>query len=174
MFDVSQTEGEPLSELETTATGDGERLVPGLLDAADSLDIDVRLTLADQWDGGDADGFCKPQPDKGRPRVEVRACDSDAEIAGVLIYEFAHALLHVGVDDDTERSKREVEAEAVAYVVGRHFGLDTRNSAFYLAAWRGDDTGILEERLGRISKTADKIIGRVTSIKTITASEKFS
>jgi hypothetical protein len=26
------------------------------------------------------------------------------------------------VDDDTERSKREVEAEAVAYVVGRYCG----------------------------------------------------
>jgi len=52
-----------------------------------------------------------------------------------MIHEYAHALLHFDVDDDTERSKREVEAEAVAYVVGRYCGLDTSGSAFYLAAW---------------------------------------
>jgi hypothetical protein len=34
------------------------------------------------------------------------------------------------VDDDTERSKHEFEAEAVAYVVGSYCGLDTSRSAF--------------------------------------------
>ncbi|WP_425492997.1 hypothetical protein [Natrinema amylolyticum] len=43
------------------------------------------------------------------------------------------------VDDETERSKRELEIEAVGYIVGRYFGLDTSGSAFYLAAWEGDD-----------------------------------
>lgn len=51
-------------------------------------------------------------------------------------------------DDNTERSKREVEAEAVAYVVGRYCGLDTSGSAFYLAAWESDDPEIVRERLG--------------------------
>jgi len=60
---------------------------------------------------------------------------NDADLARTLIHEYAHALLHFDVDDDTERSKREVEAEAVAYVVGRYCGLDTSGSAFYLAAW---------------------------------------
>jgi len=49
--------------------------------------------------------------------------------------------------DDTERSKREVEAEAVAYVVGRYCGLDTSGSAFYLAAWESDDPEVVRERL---------------------------
>ncbi len=43
------------------------------------------------------------------------------------------------VDDDTKRSKREVEAEAVAYIVGRYCELDTRSSAFYLVVWEPDD-----------------------------------
>jgi len=68
-----------------------------------------------------------------------------------LIHEYAHALLHSDVDDATERSKREVEAEAVAYIVGRYFDLDTSGSAFYLAAWQGDDAEGIQERLGRIS-----------------------
>ncbi|WP_394338889.1 hypothetical protein [Halorubrum sp. Atlit-26R] len=62
------------------------------------------------------------------------------------------------VDDDTERAKREVEAEAVAYVVGRYYGLDTSGSVFYLAAWESDDPEVVRERLGRISNTAEEII----------------
>ncbi|MBP1986619.1 adenylate kinase family enzyme [Halolamina salifodinae] len=62
------------------------------------------------------------------------------------------------VDDDTERSKREVEAEAVAYVVGRYCGLDTSGSAFYLAAWESDGPEVVRDRLDRISRTAEKII----------------
>ena len=57
-----------------------------------------------------------------------------------------------------ERSKREVEAEAVAYVVGRYCGLDTSGSAFYLAAWESDDSKVVRERLGRISRTAEELI----------------
>ena len=75
-----------------------------------------------------------------------------------MIHEYAHALLHFDVEDEPERAKREVEAEAVAYIVGRYFGLDTSESAFYLAAWQGDDPEAIQERLGRISRTAKEII----------------
>lgn len=63
----------------------------------------------------------------------------------------------MGVGLDHERVKREFEA--VAYVVGRYFGLDTSNSAFYLAAWKSDDTDEIQERIQRISATAAEIIG---------------
>jgi hypothetical protein len=76
-----------------------------------------------------------------------------------LFHEFAHALLHFDIDDGTERSKREVEAEAVAYIVGRYCGLDTSGSAFYLAAWEADDPEAVRDRLDRISRTADELIG---------------
>ena len=66
--------------------------------------------------------------------------------------------LYRRTDDDTERSKREVEAEAVAYVVGGYCGLDTSESAFYLAAWESDDPEIVRDRLDRISSTAEELI----------------
>ena len=56
------------------------------------------------------------------------------------------------------QNERELEAEAVAYVVGRYYGLDTSGSAFYLTAWKSDDPEIVRERLGRISTTAEEII----------------
>lgn len=161
VFDVSQTEGEPLPELETEATGDADDLVPALLDAAAALDVDVRVVDAAEWDQGDAMGVCKHRAHENQPVIEAKARPNQADLAVTLIHEYAHALLHVDVDDDTERAKREVEAEAVAYIVGRYCGLDTSGSAFYLAAWQDDDTAGIQERLGRISSTAQEIISTV-------------
>ncbi|WP_458209890.1 DUF955 domain-containing protein [Haladaptatus sp. NG-SE-30] len=159
VFDVSQTEGEPLPELDTEANGDGETLVPPLLEASDELGVDVRVVNDDEWGYGEAKGVCtKRNRLDCQPVVEVKARANHADLAVTLVHEYAHALLHFNVDDKTERSKREVEAEAVAYVVGRYFGLDTSGSAFYLAAWQGDDPEVMQNRLGRISNTAEEII----------------
>jgi hypothetical protein len=159
VFDVSQTEGEPLPELDTTAKGDGEELLSALLEAADGLDIDVRIVEPAEWDHGDAKGVCRRRnPMSARPLVEVQDRSNEADLARTLIHEYAHARLHFDVDDSDERAKREVEAEAVAYVVGRHFGLDTSNSAFYLAAWQGDESDVIQERLKRISTVSTELI----------------
>ncbi|WP_306061006.1 M78 family metallopeptidase domain-containing protein [Natronococcus wangiae] len=159
VFDISQTEGEALPELEREATGEAGDLVPALLKSAERLDVDAQIVSSGEWDYGEAKGVCKQRcPMTMRPRVEVKDRDNQADLAGTLIHEYAHALLHFDVDDETERSKREVEAEAVAYVVGRYCGLDTSGSAFYLAAWESDDPEVVCKRLDRISRTAEEII----------------
>jgi hypothetical protein len=157
VFDVSQTEGEPLPELETGATGDGAELVSLLVDAAPELDVRVRIRTKSEWSYGEASGVCTAE--NGHTVVAVRDRQNRADLACTLIHEFAHALLHVNAGfEDVERSKREVEAEAVAYIVGRYFGLDTSGSAFYLAAWESDDPSVVRERLGRISRTTERLI----------------
>jgi hypothetical protein len=155
VFDVSQTEGEPLPELETEAAGNAGGLVLALLDAATTLDIDVRVVDAAEWEHGDARGVCKHRNlHECQPVVEAKARSNQADLAVALIHEYAHALLHFDVNDEPERAKRESEAEAVAYIVGRYFDLDTSGSAFYLAAWQDEDAESIQERLGRISSTA--------------------
>ncbi|MCG1004966.1 MULTISPECIES: ArdC-like ssDNA-binding domain-containing protein [Halobacterium] len=162
VFDVSQTEGEPLPDLETEAAGDANDLVPALLDAAATLDVDVRVVDAVEWEHGDAKGVCKHRTlHERQPVVEAKARSNQADLAVTLVHEYAHALLHFDGDDEPERAKREVEAEAVAYIVGRYFDLDTSGSAFYLAAWHDDDPDVVQDRLGRISSTAQEIIGAV-------------
>ncbi|GAD52028.1 hypothetical protein MBEHAL_0788 [Halarchaeum acidiphilum MH1-52-1] len=163
VFDVSQTEGEPLPELETAATGDAGDLVTVLEDAASELDVEVRLVDADEWIHGQAEGICKPRQSDESPLVAVRDRANEADLAVTLVHELAHALLHGAISDPLARSEQELEAEAVAYIVGRHYGLDTSNSSFYLAAWAGDDPEAIRERLGRISRTAEQLIDVVDS-----------
>ena len=123
MFDISQTEGEPLPDLDTEATGDAGGLVSQLTDTADELGVTVRIVAEEEWTHGKAKGICEQLSLVDmQPRVEVRDRENDADLARTLIHEYAHALLHFDVEDDTERSKREIEAEAVAYVVGGTVG----------------------------------------------------
>mgnify|MGYP000206369820 CR=1 FL=1 len=164
VFDVSQTEGEPLPELDTVATGDGEALASSLVDASEALGVTTHLIPSETWAYGNADGICNYRRQTGEgPLIEVRDRLNRADLARTLVHEYAHALLHEDVDDETERAKREVEAEAVAYTVGRYFGLDTSGSAFYLAAWESDDAGVVRDRLARISHTAQQIIDVVVN-----------
>ena len=164
VFDVSQTEGEPLPDLDTEATGDAGDLVEQLTDAADDLGVTLRIIPEEDWTHGEAKGICEQLSLVDmQPRVEVRERENEADLARTVLHEYAHALLHFDVKDDTERSKRELEAEAVAYVVGRYCGLDTSGSAFYLAAWASDDPEVVRDRLDRISSTAETLIDALDS-----------
>ena len=162
VFDVSQTDGELLPELDTAAHGEAGDLASQLTEAAEELGVTVRIVSEREWPHGEAKGVCRPLR-SGDTDALVVAKDrsNDADLAGTLIHEYAHARLHMGVDDEDERAKREVEAEAVAYVVGRYFDLDMSGSAFYLAAWEADDSEVVRERLGRISRTAQEIIENI-------------
>ena len=108
--------------------------------------------------------WTKRHPIDCQPLVEVQHRANQAALAGTLIHEYAHALLHFETEDASERSKREVEAEAVAYVVGRHFELDMGGSGFYLAAWESDDSTAVRDRLARISNSAQENIETAGSV----------
>jgi hypothetical protein len=166
VFDVSQTEGEPLPELETAtdagAVDDPTRLRERLLEVANDIDVDARIVDPDDWTHGDARGICKQRsPYSCNPLVEVRDRDNDADLCRTLIHEYAHARLHFQIDNDDERTKREVEAESVAYLVARYLGFDPENSKFYLASWQDDDTETIQNRLGRITSVASEFINAI-------------
>lgn len=163
VFDISQTEGDPLPELETETHGDADGLVEDLLDATETLELDAEVVAPEDWDYPDSwKGACEHRdPMTLRPVIEARDRDNQADLARTLIHEFAHALLHYDIDDEDERSRREVEAESVGYIVAKYFGLDPSNSAFYLAGWDADCEDTIEDRLNRISDTAADIIEAV-------------
>jgi hypothetical protein len=163
VFDISQTEGEPLpdSEFETTVYGDGEAVWPGVEAASEELSLTLDVIPEAEWEMDGAAGVCKYDTvDSEHPSVEVRGRSNLADLASTTIHEYAHALLHSEAREG-DRSMREVEAEATSYVVCRHFGLDASNSAFYLASWAGDDPEVIRERLDRISRTSQQLIDTI-------------
>ena len=165
VFDVSQTEGEPLPELQTDATGTVDGCFQALCDASEELNVSLDIISPAAWDHGGATGVCVTDVSESEPiPIEIKDSDDRAAMAGTLIHEYAHALLHSGPESVStpERARREVEAEAVAYVVGRHLGLDMCGSAFYLAAWQDDEPDEITERLGRITRTAQTVIGAMS------------
>lgn len=153
VFDVSQTDGEPLPSLPIAAKGNGRDLRDTLLDAQESLSISVDVVPDREWTYGTANGCCSH--DTGKPSVRVRERETDAALAGTLIHEYAHAVLH---DAATDRTQAEIEAEATAYIVGQHCDLNMERSHFYLASWAGDKPEQIRDRLDQISTAARRII----------------
>jgi antirestriction protein ArdC len=81
--------------------------------------------------------------------------------AKTLAHELAHCAIHFGKTERATRLTRdiaELEAESIAYVVCKHFGLDAEvRSSRYIALWNGDSKA-LRDSLDRIATTARELI----------------
>jgi hypothetical protein len=79
----------------------------------------------------------------------------------VLAHEYARELLHHADERPASRDTRELEAEAVAFVVGEAIGLDVRQSSRdYIHLYRGDREA-LASSLDRIQRAASVILAAV-------------
>lgn len=163
VFDISQTEGEPVPEFATAIhvselTGEVENL-GGIRDAVQSIS-GFEVVYGDLPEAG-----CYGMCDHQEKRITLRRNMSQAQELKTLIHETAHALLH-GDRKGMKREAREIEAESVAYVVSAHFGLDTSGYSFgYVASWAVDYDD--EQYLGVISgikKAASDIIEAIEEV----------
>lgn len=95
---------------------------------------------------GGADGYYSRQFSDEHPKgFIVMPTDLDpTRKVSVMLHEMAHSELHGNLEklaqqmgeDNIPRNWREIQAEAVAYTVGKQFGIDTDTSSFqYLAAY---------------------------------------
>ena len=70
-------------------------------------------------------------------------------------------MLHHGDDRPGSRDTRELEAEAVAFVVGHAIGLDVTDAVRdYIHLYRGDAAALVESP-GRIQRTSAAILMRI-------------
>lgn len=74
-----------------------------------------------------------------------------------LIHEIAHELMHRGEYRYSDTRLVELEAEAVAYVVGKHFNMEGLKCPNYIAL-HGADAEMILAHMERIRKTAAEII----------------
>ena len=151
VFDISQTDGKALPDLPTGCAGDAGYLEGHL--CAFAAEKGIRVETGDT---GDAKGYAE---EKGTHIVLSRALEA-AERAAVLVHELAHCLLHFGESHRPNLKQRELEAEATAYTVAHHFGLELQSN-FYLASY-GVKAADLLESLPIIQKAAHEIISAVS------------
>ena len=149
VFDIEQTEGDDLPDV-NRVTGDPGELLERLYGAASELGIVV--TEKDSLQGADGVSL--------GGKIALRRGLSSAEAFATLAHELAHELLHRGEDRKSlSKSVKELEAESVAYVVARSAGLENAlsQSADYIQCHRGDSEQ-LAKSLERIQKTATRLI----------------
>jgi antirestriction protein ArdC len=147
VFDVDQTDGEPLPA-PGEASGD-----PGPKTAALKAAILAKgIALESVDDLGGALGT------SSGGRIRLLTGLSHAMEFTTLVHEYAHELLHHADDRPASRDTRELEAEAVAFVVGGAVGLDTSDSSRdYIHLYRGDREA-LAQSLTRVQRTASEIL----------------
>lgn len=148
VFDVSQTEGDPLPEFASIQGDPGDHLeqVRALIEA-EGIGLCYELIPGGAV-GCSAGGEITVVPDL-----------DPAEEFSVLVHELAHELLHRG-ERRGERSKsvRETEAEAVSFAVCSAIGLETTiRSSDYIQLYSGD-VATLSESLDHIQKAATRIL----------------
>jgi hypothetical protein len=81
-----------------------------------------------------------------------------------LVHDYAHELLHRADDRPASRDTRELEAEAVAFVVGGAVGLNTSDaSRDYIHLYRGEREA-LSDTLDRIQRAASVILAAVNAV----------
>lgn len=129
VFDVSQTDGEPLPDVgPRLLTGDGD---VALADAGISMIEDAGYAFRLGELRG-PNGVTRP----GTREVVVHGGLEGAQITKTTIHELAHVLMHADAGRVECRGQVEVEAESVAYVVCAAAGLDTSAySVAYVARW---------------------------------------
>lgn len=151
VFDVNQTEGEPLPEICQRLQGDDQGLF-GLLQAfATNKEIPVNTTeLA-------ANGICRYS--QGKPvEIAINAGLTPLHKAKTLAHELAHALLHNPQEYGKHRPDNELEAESTAYIVLNHFGFDSASySLGYVAHWQKSAGEDLEGTLEQLRTSAAAI-----------------
>ncbi len=159
VFDVSQTDGEPIPELEAKEL---LSTVEGYEDFIKAVTFVAPVPVSFEDIPGDSKGFFSPT----EKRIAVQEGMSESQTLKTMVHETAHSMLHdKEVNKDIlapakDRNTKEVEAESIAYTVCQHFGIDTSEYSFgYIAGWStGRDMKELKSSLDTIRRTASELI----------------
>jgi hypothetical protein len=160
VFDISQTTGDEIPELEWRQKGDDD----GLADALEA-EYERRGIKLEYVDGlGGSSGT------SSGGHVCILSSLTGQERAGTLAHELAHEILHWAPDggrptepgwyENHSRSTKEIEAESTAAVVMGAWGLNYSPSAMYLACWKGDSTKV-KDSMKSIQKASKDILSHI-------------
>jgi hypothetical protein len=160
VFDISQTNGVDLPAMHEVGGDPGDNIdrIAAFLE-----DRGIQLVYSDDLQGALGKSY--------GGRIAILNGQSKAEQFSTLVHETAHELLHKAERRTaTTKTVRELEAESVAFVVGKAVGLVTGTaSADYIQLYQGN-ASLLAESLEVIQQTASLILAALEP----TAEEKGS
>ena len=162
VFDISQTEGDPLpTYMNDTLNGtveDYERFLEQL-----KLVSPVPVTFDPSAMA--SHGYYRADQN----RIVIKAGMTELQTVKTLLHEIAHACLHNKAcgGDALSREQKEIEAESTAYIICRHFGLDTGEYSFgYLAGYSSTkELPELRSSMERIRLTSDRLIRQIEILR---------
>ncbi len=160
VFDVSQTDGKPIPQLEAKELLSD---VEGYQDMIHAVEAVSPVPIEMEEIAGESKGYF----DREARRIAVQENMSESQTLKTMIHEVAHSKLHNHNKEveqyeqaRKDRNTKEVEAESIAYTVCQHFGVDTSEYSFgYIAGWSsGKDTKELKSSMDTIRRTASELI----------------
>lgn len=149
VFDLSQTEGEPLPTIQQNQIANThEQLLSELQGLCGKLKIEIKFEELRGMDGVSKIGS-----------VIINSKKNPTEQAVILLHELAHEKIHDTREKRKELSQEqiELEAEATAFVVCEQLGLPETNSDRYLALY--SKSYDLQESLAAIHQASQEILG---------------
>lgn len=159
VYDISQTNGKELPRLIEELQGN----VNNYEYMKDSLIEAAQIPVEFENIQGESKGYYHLVEN----RIAIKEGMSEKQTIKTMVHEVTHSRLH-SIDnqkdkDITSRNVKEIEAESVAYVVSKHFEIDTSDYSFgYVASWSEDkELKELEASLKTIQKEANNIISEV-------------
>lgn len=164
VFDVSQTYGEPLPELDTPELVGNVENYEIFMEALRELSpVPIRF---DAIESG-AKGYYS----NTEKEIVIQSDMSESQTMKTGVHEVTHAKLHdrrimEELGEKKNQMTREVEAESVAYTVCQSFGLDTSDYSFpYIAGWSSSvEMQELRTSMETIRRTAGEMIDGITEV----------
>ena len=166
VFDISDTEpidatGEVPSEPEWHAGNEPSAVADRVYVASEQLakELGINLTQADADKG--------EQGYSAGDHINISSNVAGVNKLGTVIHELAHELLHHEGKSlfyiKVPREIRELQAEAVSYVVLRHFDIPAEHQSTYITLFRNNKADI-EKNLNIIKKASNFIVDRIDEI----------
>lgn len=156
VFDLAQTEGDDLPSPVSLLEGAGPQ---GLLERLEVAANALGFAVAREALPAGVNGECR----WARSTIVLEPSNEELQQAKTLAHELGHVLLH---RNEPDRSRAEVEAESVAYIVLAASGADAAPySAGYLASWIGSDADpgpTLARSVERIGRAAARVLSLLT------------
>ena len=162
VFDISQTDGDPLpTYMNDTLYGSVSDYELFL----DQLKLVSPVPVRFEQGPMNAHGYFRDDQSvivlkEGMPQLQT---------VKTLVHEIAHACLHSrsAGGEKLSREQKEIEAESIAYIICSHFGLDTGEYSFgYLAGYSSTrDLPELRDSMERIRSASDSQIRQIEALR---------